>query len=117
MISDELKFRVSRLTSLLKKRTIAGTVSWETLREGVYSTSLGNSSFTLESRDVDGIEPYVLQMHDAAGAPVFSVTTTDDDYSLVTRSNIRELYLMIRTSTAQVINLLDGALTELENDE
>ena len=115
MISPEVRERLQRLLNILKGSTLDGKIRWERLDGQVFEASAQRASFTIRPRDGDGIEPFVLDMYDSHGTLVTSILTSDDEYPDIIRGQIRELYVLISTSAAQIVTYLDGVISDLED--
>jgi hypothetical protein len=115
VIPQEVSDRLAKVLDVLRQRTMDGVIDWPEVGPERYQTSVERSSFMVGTRDSDGIGPYVFGMYNSQGTPVAIIDSADEDYPQGVRVQISELYTLVSTSAAQVMNFLDRALKELED--
>src|SRR5690349_9992977 len=91
-----------------------GVITWEQTEKEHYQASVERSTFSIATRDHDGIAPYTFGMYDSVGAPIALIDSNDDEYPEEINREIVELWTVVNTSAAEVLSFLERALHDLD---
>ncbi|MFC8454608.1 hypothetical protein [Kitasatospora sp. NPDC057223] len=121
MVEDVRQLKILRLLISL---TQARKIEWESATNnrhvpGRYSASIADATFSIWSKDGDGLHPYIFEMYNGEGDQVGLVRSRPVDSAVDQEMNdlIQELHQAAHRNATNIDAFLDHLIEELERED